>query len=75
MSEVLGIRIPRELKKAMEELKDVDWRKEIVEFLWKRVEMYKRLKVLKEVRKVLETVPEAPRGVATSLVRGDRDSH
>ncbi len=75
MSEVLSIRVPRELKKKIEELKElVDWRSEIVEFLWKRVEYYEKLKVLREVEKIMENHPELPPGLAVRLVREDRDS-
>ncbi|MEM4514333.1 MAG: CopG family transcriptional regulator [Ignisphaera sp.] len=75
MSGVLSIRIPRELKKALEELNDVDWKSEIVNFLRERVEYYRRLKVLKKAREVIEKLPEATLGTADSYVREDRDSN
>ncbi|MCS7139620.1 MAG: CopG family transcriptional regulator [Candidatus Nezhaarchaeota archaeon] len=75
MSDVLSIRIPRDLKKSLEELKDVDWRGEIISFLNSRIEYYRRLKALAEARKVIEKLPEAPRGTTFSYVREDRDSH
>jgi len=75
LSVVLSIRIPEELKKEIDEVKDfVDIKEEIVCFLWERVRAYKRLKVLKEVRSVLNSHPELPSGIAVKLVREDRDS-
>jgi len=59
----------------MEELKDlVDWRSEVVAFIEERVRAYKRLKTLQRVDEVLEKLPETPKGLASRLVRGDRDS-
>lgn len=74
MSAVLSIRIPRRLKEAMKELKDVNWRDEIVKFLTERVEYYRRLKVLEEVSRIVEKLPEAEPGTAERYVREDRDS-
>lgn len=74
-SDVLSIRIPRKLKEAMRELRDVNWRDEIVGFLAERVEYYRRLKVLEEVSRIIEKLPEAESGVAERCVREDRDSH
>ncbi len=74
MSVVLSIRIPKKLKEEMDELKDlVDWPKEIREFLEKRVQRYRRMKVLREIDKELEKLPPTPRGLAARLVREDRE--
>jgi hypothetical protein len=76
MSIVFSIRIPRKLKEEMEKLKDlVDWRSEIVAFIEERVRMYKRMKALQEINRMLEELPETPRGMAGRIVREDRDSH
>jgi len=76
VSTVLSIRIPKRLKEEMEELKDVaDWRSEIIAFIEERVRTYKRLRALREIDEVLEELPETPRGLATKLVREDRDSN
>ncbi|MCS7098856.1 MAG: hypothetical protein RMH84_03485 [Sulfolobales archaeon] len=74
MSDVLSIRIPRELKAKMREL-DVNWKDEIVKFLAERVEYYRRLKVVKEVRKIVENIPRSEPGTAARYVREDRDSN
>ena len=72
---VFSIRIPRRLKEEMEELKDlVDWRSEVVAFIEERVRAYRRLKALQRVDEALEKLPETPKGLASRLVREDRDS-
>jgi hypothetical protein len=76
MSVVFSIRIPRKLKEEMEELKDIiDWRNEIIAFIEERVRMYKRMKALQEITRMLEELPETPRGMAGRIVREDRDCH
>jgi len=76
MSEVLSIRIPKELKKEIKELRDVvNWREEITMFLERRVRYYKKLETIRRAHKILEKHPELPRGSAVKTVRGDRDSH
>lgn len=75
MSDVLSVRIPRKLKECMKELKDVDWRSEIVSFLTERVEYYRKLKVIEEVRKIIDNIPEAEAGTAERYVREDRVSN
>lgn len=76
MSTVLSIRIPKRLREEMEKLKDVtDWRSEIIAFIEEKVKAYKRLRALQEMDKILEELPETPRGLAAKLVREDRDSH
>jgi len=76
MSVVFSIRIPRKLKEEMEELKDIiDWRNEIIAFIEERVRMYKRMKALQEITRMLEELPETPRSMAGRIVREDRDCH
>jgi len=60
----------------MDSLQDVvNWSKEIRIFIESGAEEIKRIKVLEEVRRVIEELPEVPRGTAVSYVREDRDSH
>ena len=76
MSVVISVRIPRKLKEQMDMLREyVNWSEEIRRFLEKRVEEARRMKVLGEVRRVIENLPEVPRGTVTSYVREDRDSN
>lgn len=76
MSTVISVRISKKLKEKMDELKDlVNWSEEIRKFLEKRVKELHRRKVLEEIRKVLEKIPESPKGTAAKYVREDRDSY
>lgn len=76
MSVVISLRIPRKLKEKMDMLKgDVNWSEEIRRFLQMRVEELYRRKILRKIRKVLEQIPESPRGTVVRYVREDRDSY
>ena len=76
MSTVISVRIPRKLKEEMDKLSDmVNWSEEIRRFLESKVEELRRVKVLREVRRTLEQLPEVPRGTVTGYVREDRDSY
>jgi hypothetical protein len=76
VSTVLSIRISKGVKRRMDELRDVvDWNDEIKRFLEARVDELYRRKIIEEVRRVVELLPEMPRGSVTKYVREDRDSH
>jgi hypothetical protein len=76
VSTVLSIRISKDVKRRMDELRDVvDWNDEIKRFLEARVDELYRRKTIEEVRRVVELLPEMPRGSVTKYVREDRDSH
>jgi hypothetical protein len=68
--------VPKKLKEEMDKLKDVvDWASEIRSFLEERVRYYKRLKALREANEIIERLPETPKGLASKLVREDRERH
>jgi len=72
----VSIRVPDEVKRWMDELRgEINWSREIREFIIMRIEEVRRRRVLNEVIKYIESLPEAPRGTASRLVREDRDSH
>ncbi len=76
MGDVISIRVPSRLKEKMEALKDrVKWSKEIRKFIEKRDKELWREKVLEEIDKVVEQLPEVPKGTVTKYVREDRDSN
>ena len=78
MSEIISIRIPKELKRKMDVLRGkVKWSEEIRKFIEQRVNELWREKVLEEVDKVIDSLnlPELPAGAAARIVREDRDSH
>ncbi|MEM0308737.1 MAG: hypothetical protein QXO64_07340 [Thermofilaceae archaeon] len=53
----------------------MDWKRRTVSFLIERVKYYERLRVIKEVRKIIDQVPEAEPGTASRYMREDRDSN
>jgi len=72
---VISIRVPEELKREMDRLRgEVNWSKEIKEFIKRRIEEYRKKKVFDELVEYIKTLPEAPKGVARELVRESRDS-
>lgn len=73
---VYSIRIPPEIKKEMDKLKDeINWSEEIRKFIKNKIEERKKRKVLQEVVSYVQTLPKAPKGTAQKLVREDRDRH
>jgi len=67
--------VPEELKREMDRLRgEVNWSKEIKEFIKRRIEEYRKKKVFDELVEYIKTLPEAPKGVARELVRESRDS-
>ena len=75
MGTVISIRVPEELKREMDRLRgEVNWSKEIKEFIKRRIEEYRKKKVFDELVEYIKTLPEAPNGVARELVRESRDS-
>ena len=75
MGTVISIRVPEELKREMDRLRgEVNWSKEIKEFIKRRIEEYRKKKVFDELVEYIKTLPEAPKGIAHELVRESRDS-
>ena len=73
MSEVLSFRLPKELKKKMENLKDiVDRPSELRAFVEERVKVAERSPVIK---KILERSPEKifPAGSVAKAIREERE--
>ncbi|OYT58823.1 MAG: CopG family transcriptional regulator [Desulfurococcales archaeon ex4484_217_1] len=71
MSVVFSVRIPRKLKKLMDECKGVNWAEEIRAFIDRRVReilMEDYLRVAREARKQLDKVPVP----VDELIREDR---
>ena len=75
MGTVISIRVPEELKREMDRLRNkVNWSEEIREFIKRRIEEYKKKEIINELVEYIKTLPEAPKGVAQELVRESRDS-
>ena len=72
MSVVFSVRIPKKLKKLMDECKGVDWAEEVKAFISRRVRellLEDYLRVAREARKQLGNVPVS----VDKLIREDRE--
>ena len=70
---VITVRIPRELKEAMEKL-DVNWSEEIRRFIARRVDEELRRRKLEDAITVLRETEGVERGFAGKAVRKNRNS-
>jgi hypothetical protein len=70
---VITVRIPRELKEAIEKL-DVNWSEEIRRFIARRVDEELRRRKLEDAITVLRETEGVERGFAGKAVRKDRNS-
>ena len=70
LDENIGLRVYEELKRRGYEVQTV-----IEELRGASDEEVLRIHVLEDVRKVIEQVPEVPRGMVTRYVREDRDGN
>jgi len=73
VSAVLSIRIRKDLKERMSRY-DVDWRKEIEEFIEERLRELEAQKEKEELLEILKGMKEKKEGFGSSVVRVERDS-
>lgn len=71
LSDVLSIRISRELKRTMKSI-DIDWRKEIESFIRRRIREYLKERYLEKARKNKSRIPKLSIS-QSELIREDRD--
>ncbi len=72
MSTVYSVRIPKELKEALEKLDDVDWQGELRAFLEKKVRKELMEKQLDEGRRVRSAMKA--KVSAAEIIREDREN-
>ena len=76
MSVVVSFRIPKELKKKMDELRGlINWSEEIRRFIERRIKEYEQIRTIGELEEIVKGIPTVPKGTAMKYVREDRDSH
>lgn len=74
MKVVYSLRIRKELKEEMEKYKDeVNWNEEIEKFIENKLYQIRKKKVLDEINRLLENLPEGEPGLVDKLLREDRD--
>ena len=55
----LSIRIRKDLKEKMKELKEINWRKEIEEFIERRIKEVELMRTLRAMDEALKGIPES----------------
>lgn len=75
MTEVLSIRIPRELKERMRRFRGVNWSELIRRFIEEAVARYEAEEVIKKIEEDLKNIPELPPGTVARWLRIDREGH
>jgi len=73
LSVVIGIRVPRKLKEELEEL-EIDYTKEIKEFLARRVREEKAKKLAREVEEFKSRLKPIRGNLSAEFIREDRDA-
>lgn len=73
MSVVISIRIPKELRDKLREL-GIDYYREVVEFLVRRVQEEYYRQMSERYRRLLERSPRLGSDFATAFIREDRES-
>jgi len=76
MSATVSFRVPKKLKKKMDELrKYINWSEELRRFVEERIREIEQERAIEELEEVIRRLPSSPKGVANKYVREDRDSH
>lgn len=74
MKVVYSLRIRKELKEEMERYKDeVNWNEEIEKFIENKLYQIRKKKILNEINRLLENLPEGEPSLVDKLLREDRD--
>ena len=72
MSVVIGVRVPKELKKKLDEL-GINYSEEIRKFLEELVFKERMRRVLEDVKKIRKKIGKVEGNLAVEFVREDRD--
>ncbi len=75
MTEVVSIRVPKELKERMRRLRGVNWSELIRRFIEEAVSRYEAEEVIRKVEEDLKNIPELPPGTVSRWLRIDREGH
>ena len=73
MSAVIGVRVPKKLKKELEKL-GIDYASEVRAYLEKRVREEKTRRALEEIKRIRKQIGWIDEDLAASLVREDRET-
>lgn len=73
MEEILSIPIPKEIKARLEEYKDFDWKKYLIEVLKRRLKEFEVQNLLSDIDRVNERL-ETSEIPSWRLIREERDA-
>ncbi len=68
---VYSIRIPKEIREAMEKMKDIDWQKEIRKMIIERVRKELKRRYLEDARELRSKMKSSK---ISDMIREDRDA-
>ncbi|MEM0439138.1 MAG: hypothetical protein QXP18_03885 [Sulfolobales archaeon] len=76
MSAVVSIRVPRELKEKMDELKRIiNWNEEIRKCIEIKVKEAEQPEAIDRLEELIKELGQTRKGTAAAYVRDDRDSN
>jgi len=52
----------------------INWSEEVRKFIENRIREYEQARAIEELEKIINRLPEVPKGTVTKYVREDRDS-
>jgi len=70
-TKVYSVRIPKEIKKAMERLKDINWQDEIKKLITQKVKEESKKRLLLEAKELRTKMKSSN---ITEMIREDRDA-
>jgi hypothetical protein len=73
MSVNISARVDKETKRRMDQLTEVNWSREIRNFIHSRVKQEERKKVVARLSERLSRMPKTERGFSSKSIREDRD--
>ena len=68
---VYSVRIPKEIRDAMEKTKDIDWQEEIRRMIVERVRQETKKRLLEEAKEIRKKMKSSS---ISEMIREDRDS-
>jgi hypothetical protein len=75
MSDIVCIRVSRELKEKMKKFHNINWSKLIRRFIEKTLSRLEAEELLKKIENDLKDVPTLSSDTVSRWIRADRDSH
>jgi len=75
MSNIVCVRVSRELREKMKKFHNINWSELIRKFIEETVSRLEAEELLKKIENDLRDVPILPAGTVSRWIRVDRDSH